>query len=39
MIVSYERTGIFLQNFNFLKKMSEDYFVKIKRVLSEYQLF
>ena len=34
MIVSYEQTGIFSSDF----RHSEDYFLKIKRLLSEYQL-
>ena len=37
MIVSYERTGIVSSNF--LTKLSEDCFLKIKRLSSEYQLF
>ena len=40
MIVSYEQIGIFSSNFiGILTKMSEDYFLEIKRLLSEYQLF
>ena len=39
MIVSYERTGSFLQTLGILTKISEDYFLKIKRLLKEYQLF
>ena len=39
MIVSYERTRFFLQTLGILTKMSEDYFLKTKRLLNEYQLF
>ena len=36
--VSYERE-CFLQTLGILTKMSEDYFLKIKKLLSEYLLF
>ena len=31
--------GFFLKTLDILTKMSEDYFLKLKRLLSEYQLF
>ena len=33
MIVSYERTGFFLQTLGILTKMSEDYFLKNKEIV------
>ena len=39
IIVSYERTGFCFHTLGILTKMSEDYFLKMKRLLSEYQLF
>ena len=39
VIVSLLKRDFFLQTLGILTKMSEDYFLKLKRLLSEYQLF